>query len=36
MLSDIGQRIKTRREELNMTQMDLAKALGYKSKSSIK
>ena len=35
MLSDIGQRIKTRREELNMTQMDLAKALGYKSKSSI-
>ncbi len=35
MLSDIGQRIKNRREELNMTQMDLAKALGYKSKSSI-
>ena len=35
MLSDIGLRIKHRREELGMTQEDLAAALGYKSKSSI-
>jgi transcriptional regulator with XRE-family HTH domain len=35
MLSDIGMRIKKRREELGMTQEDLAAALGYKSKSSI-
>ena len=35
MLSDIGMRIKKRREELDMTQEDLAAALGYKSKSSI-
>ena len=31
----IGQRIKQRREELNMSQDELAKRLGYKSRSSI-
>lgn len=31
----IGERIKLRREELNMTQDDLAKKLNYKSRSSI-
>ena len=31
----IGQRIKQRREELNITQDELAKRLGYKSRSSI-
>ena len=31
----IGQRVKTRREELEMSQEDLAKLLGYKSRSSI-
>lgn len=31
----IGKRIKARREQLNMTQEELAKKLGYKSKSSI-
>lgn len=31
----IGQRIKTRREELNMSQEELAKRIGYKSRSSI-
>lgn len=31
----IGQRIKERREELDMTQDELAKRLGYKSRSSI-
>lgn len=31
----IGQRIKIRREELNMSQDDLAKKVGYKSRSSI-
>ena len=31
----IGERIKTRREEIGMTQEQLAHALGYKSKSSI-
>lgn len=35
MLSDIGQRIKQRREELGLTQLELAQLLGYKSKSSI-
>ena len=32
---DIGQRIRKRREELNMTQEDLAKKLGYASRSSV-
>ena len=31
----IGQRIKERREELDITQDELAKRLGYKSRSSI-
>lgn len=31
----IGQRIKVRREELNMSQEELAKRIGYKSRSSI-
>lgn len=31
----IGQRIKARREELNMSQEELAKRIGYKSRSSI-
>lgn len=31
----IGERIKVRREELGMTQEELAKKLGYKSRSSI-
>ena len=31
----IGERIKARREQIGMTQEDLAFALGYKSKSSI-
>lgn len=31
----IGQRIKSRREELGMSQEDLAHRIGYKSKSSI-
>lgn len=31
----IGQRIKAKREELGMSQEKLAKALGYKSRSSI-
>lgn len=35
MLSNIGQRIKQRREELGLTQLELAQLLGYKSKSSI-
>ncbi len=32
---DIGERIKRRREELDMTQDELAHAAGYKSRSSI-
>lgn len=32
---NIGDRIKCKREELNMSQDDLAKRLGYKSRSSI-
>ena len=32
---DIGQRIRQRREALNMTQDELAKKVGYKSRSSI-
>lgn len=32
---DIGSRIKHKREELNMTQEELALKVGYKSKSSI-
>ena len=35
MRKTIGQRIRLRREDLNMTQDDLAKKLGYKSRSSI-
>ena len=31
----IGERIKTRREELDISQEELAKRLGYKSRSSI-
>lgn len=31
----IGDKIKSRRIELGMTQMDLAKKMGYKSKSTI-
>lgn len=31
----IGERIKTRREELRLSQDELAKMLGYKSRSSI-
>ena len=32
---DIGERIKARREELGMSQEELAHAIGYKSRSSI-
>ena len=32
---DIGQRIRIKRESLNMTQDELAKKTGYKSRSSI-
>ena len=32
---DIGERIKLRREELNLSQDELAKKVGYKSRSSI-
>lgn len=32
---EIGDRIRARREELHMSQYELAKALGYKSRSSI-
>lgn len=35
MITDIGERIKMRREELNMSQDELARAAGYKSRSSI-
>ena len=31
----IGKKVKTRREELGLTQEELAKKLGYKSKSTI-
>lgn len=34
-MAQIGIKIKQRREELNMTQEELAKKLGYKSKSTI-
>lgn len=34
-MSTIGSRIKNRREELNMSQDELAKKLGYESRSSI-
>lgn len=34
-MQSVGQRIKARREELNMTQDELAKRAGYKSRSSI-
>lgn len=34
-MSSIGERIKQRRESLNMSQDELAKQLGYKSRSSI-
>mgnify|MGYP002793845414 CR=1 FL=1 len=34
-MADIGHRIKERREELKMTQQELADKLGYKNKSSI-
>ena len=32
---EIGERIRIRREELGMSQEELAKAIGYKSRSSI-
>lgn len=32
---DIGDRIKKRREELGMSQEELAKKVGYKSRSSV-
>lgn len=32
---DLGKRIKQRREQLNMSQDELARKLGYKSRSSI-
>ena len=35
MKNNIGERIKKRRKELNYSQSDLAKMLGYKSRSSI-
>ena len=34
-MSEIGRRIKVRRMELNMTQAELAKRLGYKNKTAI-
>ena len=34
-MKSIGERIKERREELNLSQDELAKKLGYKSRSSI-
>lgn len=34
-MSSIGNRIRTRREQLNLSQDELAKRLGYKSRSSI-
>ena len=34
-MSGIGDRIRARREELGLTQEELATRLGYKSKSSI-
>ena len=34
-MKNVGDRIRTRREELGLTQSDLAKKLGYKSKTSI-
>lgn len=34
-MAAIGERIKTRREELGMTQDELAKKLGYKSRSTV-
>ena len=35
MKSGIGHRIRKRREELNMSQDELARLMGYKSRSSI-
>lgn len=35
MSKQVGDRIRERREELGMTQTDLAKRLGYKSRSTI-
>jgi transcriptional regulator with XRE-family HTH domain len=32
---EVGERIRLRREELNMTQEDLAKKVGYTSRSSV-
>lgn len=34
-MESIGERIKKRREELNMTQAELARILGYKSRTSV-
>lgn len=34
-MGDLGKKIKTRREQLGLSQDDLAKMLGYKHKSSI-
>lgn len=33
--NDIGNRVKKRREELGLTQLELAKKLGYNSKSTV-
>lgn len=35
IMAEIGKKIAQRRKELNMTQEDLAKKMGYKSKSTI-
>ena len=35
MSSDIGSKIRLRREELNMSQEELARLMNYKSRSSI-
>lgn len=35
MSTDVGKRIKDRREELGMTQQELASLVGYKSRSSV-
>lgn len=34
-MNDLGKRIRQRREELNISQVELAKKLGYKSRSTI-
>lgn len=34
-MKEFGERVKARREELGMTQLDLALKIGYKSKQAI-